>query len=540
MCSSPLTLEALQTKIVDPRLVLREVLSTSALSVKNGKHVKKVYSYRLRVLDTATGYEFCCELRSLQKFLKRGRLSDFFGFEPASAAFLVQQYNHKLEAVGLGSSYKILSHLSITHTGNGDKKEPTHNFLVRDLTTGTEYETQWDTLRRFGSSSKRHNNVRNLEVLWQNKLDSVCPGRLTVTKVTKSKSNPRIQVQDSNGVTYEYSAYSLVSLLEEDPAKKLQPNTWTPDAGVVGLDGKSASVLASELGLSTSYVWKTLANPEFTDEQKRLLLADPQRGKSSIEVLVHQMLVEALGDSSLIISDKALEDHRFRPDFRIPSHNLIVEANGLYHHREELYGKNYHLERKNIFEARGYRSLFFLEDEIRNRPKVVESIIRNALKLNFRRFYARKLAVIELDPDFFDTHHLMGRGKGKCFGLEAGGEVVAGICVKFKNKAEGLLDVSRFCTAPCTTVVGGFSRLIQHAVRELSTSKVQTFIDLRYGTGSHLASMNWKLRSCNLSFVWAKGNTSVHRMRFPGNTGYDYGYWKVWDCGQARWELDVS
>lgn len=77
-----------------------------------------------------------------------------------------------------------------------------------------------------------------------------------------------------------------------------------------------------------------------------------------------------------------IKDRKFgpyRPDFRIESHKLIIECDGLYWHSDKFKDKNYHLTKKKFFEDRGYDSLFFREDEITQKLPIVCSIIRNKL-----------------------------------------------------------------------------------------------------------------------------------------------------------------
>ena len=113
--------------------------------------------------------------------------------------------------------------------------------------------------------------------------------------------------------------------------------------------------------------------------------------------------------------------------------------------------------------------------------------------------------------------------------------------VRWVSRDKGILDISRFCSSPGVTVVGGFSKLIKHVTEEMKPNSIQNFIDLRYGSGSYLRGMGWKSHRTYLSFRWTdcRGNT-FHRMRYPGKTGYEHGLLKIWDCGQAKWTLDLS
>ena len=149
------------------------------------------------------------------------------------------------------------------------------------------------------------------------------------------------------------------------------------------------------------------------------------------------------------------------------------------------------------------------------------------------KIFARKCNIvnnINLNT-FMKDNHLMGLGSGSDFALEINGEIVAGVQIKRKNPTNW--DISRFCSKQQTTVIGGFSRLLHFFIKEYKTESITTFIDRRYGVGDYLADFGFKLKSCHHSFKWTDTKETFHRMRYPGNTGYDQGLYKIWDCGQA-------
>ena len=188
-----------------------------------------------------------------------------------------------------------------------------------------------------------------------------------------------------------------------------------------------------------------------------------------------------------------------------------------------------------LYSDKGFRSLFFREDEIHLRTNAVKSIINNSLGL-CEKVFARKCDLVDVNKNdrekFFNENHLMGVGKGSCFGLEYNGEL---ICVMQYIKRNSYIDISRFCTKSCISVVGGFSKLIKKIEREFNSPSIQTFIDMRYGTGKYLNRLGFEKATEHISFRWIKNCESYHRMKFKGNSGYEYGYNKLWDCGQSRY-----
>ena len=233
---------------------------------------------------------------------------------------------------------------------------------------------------------------------------------------------------------------------------------------------------------------------------------------------------------------------KYYPDFVLPDFNLIIETDGLYWHSDAVNLNNrYHRNKLDKYEELGYRALFFREDEICNKQDIVFSIINNALKLNNEKFFARKCNIIELNSKdrkrFFEQNHLMGKGRGLSYGLVFGDQLVS--VIQFTNR-DGVIDISRFCNKLNVSVVGGFSKLITHIIRNNDVHKIQTFIDRRYGVGQYLLDLGFKLITDRLSFVWVKNGATFHRLRYRGNSGYEYGMYKLWDCGQKKLVKEIN
>jgi len=135
--------------------------------------------------------------------------------------------------------------------------------------------------------------------------------------------------------------------------------------------------------------------------------------------------------------------------------------------------------------------------------------------------------------EFFNKNHLMGSGSGNSLGLYYNEELIC--CMQFRRLRDSEYDISRFCTKLYTSVSGGFSRLLKNFYKMNDISSMRCFIDRRYGQGSHLKELGFEKQNCDISFKWTNGVDIFNRMKFPGNTGYDQGLIKIWDCGQVNY-----
>lgn len=288
---------------------------------------------------------------------------------------------------------------------------------------------------------------------------------------------------------------------------------------------------AEEIGFSRTHFNKLVNDYGF----EQAIQMTPQ--ESSLETIIKNFLEKEKID---YIHNKKFGD--YRPDFLIPEHNLIIECDGLFWHSDKIINnKEYHKAKKEFYESQGYDSLFFRENELKNKFSIVESIISNKIKKS-KRIFARKCQIKEVNKniskDFFEENHLMGNGTGRSYGLYFENVLVCCIQVRWQNKENKLIDISRFAPKLNHLVIGGFSKLINHIKEQENPQYIQTFIDKRYGSGVYLKSLGWSNISNYSSFSWTNGNEAFHRMKFPGNSGYEKGLVKIWDCGQSKFVLN--
>lgn len=156
-------------------------------------------------------------------------------------------------------------------------------------------------------------------------------------------------------------------------------------------------------------------------------------------------------------------------------------------------------------------------------------------KTNLEKLGVAIKPVPKLDAkQFLIENHLMGPGSGKSFGLFFNDKLISLIQIRCKNIENKIYEISRFCTVLNTTVIGGFSKLLKFTENTIDMSELFTFIDLRYGTGEYLPKLGFKENKTFLSFKWVNHTEVLGRMKFPGDSGYKFGYAKVWDCGQKK------
>lgn len=240
--------------------------------------------------------------------------------------------------------------------------------------------------------------------------------------------------------------------------------------------------------------------------------------------------------------------HKYRPDFRL-SPTVYLNSDGPMYHSEIFKENNYHFLMRRRYEAAGVTLLQFYAHELVSSTEIVKSIVDAKLGKLGRAVYARKTSVMKLTHaqarPFVESAHLMGWASATYYGLVTkDNKIVSVIGVRQKNNA---VDVTRFCNALNTNVVGGLSKLISHVKKVYNPEVITSWVDLRYGTGASLERIGFKAVKDVQSWRWTDGFSTHNRLSCRANmderglSEAEYAkekrWVKIYDAGQRQFEL---
>lgn len=204
-------------------------------------------------------------------------------------------------------------------------------------------------------------------------------------------------------------------------------------------------------------------------------------------------ILENLGEEIVRNHRKLLKGSEL--DIYLPKRNMAVEYNGLYWHSMDKNGmhKNYHRDKWLACKNEGVQLVQIWEDDWKFKREIVlrtllhkVGVLEKAVELLpelgltvHPRVFARKTVVEKVSLQetraFFEKNHLQGFASGSHYlGLKGkNGELVA--CMVLKKESGNTLNIIRYATD--RTVVGGFTKLLVYAERNLPVDKFVTFSD---------------------------------------------------------------
>lgn len=250
-------------------------------------------------------------------------------------------------------------------------------------------------------------------------------------------------------------------------------------------------------------------------------------------------------------------------DIYFPELSIGIEFNGLYWHSELFKGKDYHLKKTNYFAEKGIRIYHIWEDDWDSKEDIIKSQINNWLGLTKNKVFARKCQIevvndSRLVRSFLDTNHIQGFVRYTiCLGLYYDRELVSIMCFDHTEGRKKMSDtewnLSRFCNKSSFSVVGAASKLLNYFLQKFSPSRIITFADKEWSIGDLYYKLGFEKKyETKPNYKYLVDKKRINKQRFKKSRlvleGYDInkseaeimserGIWKVWDCGQIKFEI---
>ena len=237
-------------------------------------------------------------------------------------------------------------------------------------------------------------------------------------------------------------------------------------------------------------------------------------------------------------------------DVYLPDLNLAVEYNGLWFHSSLFLPDNYHRDKTEECQRQGVRLIHVFEDDWMYRRAIMEDILRTVINPHHRqRVYARRCSIetlgLQQTNDFLERNHLQGGvlTQTVAYGLMFDGTLVA--LVSFVRYRDGYV-LQRYSVRLGFTVLGAFSRLLCHFIRQHSPQKITTYCDKSVFTGDIYRRADFQhIRTNRPQFTFLDVQ---HHRRLPKQilrrrgTGYrrqQDPMPRVYGCGLDVWELNL-
>jgi len=268
--------------------------------------------------------------------------------------------------------------------------------------------------------------------------------------------------------------------------------------------------------------------PQNRNRLKEWCIENPDKvytTKGEIEILewVRQCYPEA----------KKYREEKYEIDIFIPSINVGIEYNGLYHHQETIKGKDYHFNKTKYFENRDIQIIHIFEHEWKQKNKQTKSFLQSAIGKQTHQISLEKCRFewlsdkkdIQTIHQFLIENDLHGKPPNtKCaIKVYHCNEIVA--VATFKYSYERWI-LSCF-HAVSTFLIPNILLKISELASQNLNSDLWCRVDYRLSSGGEYRKASWTLeRMLPLKCFYTNG----YRVSPKPLSGQKNNY-KLWDCG---------
>ena len=217
-------------------------------------------------------------------------------------------------------------------------------------------------------------------------------------------------------------------------------------------------------------------------------------------------------EHQIVIIEKIVNKALFGVHF--PDMRCAVKFHSISNEPEEVQSINSDALNKPI------KTVHIWEDQWKFHNEKIVSKIKSLIGIT-KRIHGRKTEVTSIDNDilleFLDNNHLHVPIKGKYkYGLVEGQQLVAvmsfskGRMLARDNVDFYSFELLRFCSQLGVTVVGGFSKLLNHFIKTQNPDDVMTYVDCDWSDGQSFLALGFELseRMPSMEF-WLNSKTGV-------------------------------
>lgn len=286
------------------------------------------------------------------------------------------------------------------------------------------------------------------------------------------------------------------------------------------------------------------------------------RYESSGEKEIYEFISRLIDEKHIEKRVRGVIGNNLELDIYIPIKKLAIEFNGIYWHSDLMKEKNYHQNKTLNCMKNGIRLIHIFEYEWRNDEKreKIKRIIKNLLVGYDRVIGARKTKVLTISKEecsrFLNDNHLQGNTNSSIrLGLSYKNELVQVMTFgapRFNNSAEW--EIIRLSSKSDTIVIGGTERLFKAFCKMYNPNTVISYCDISKFLGYTYERLGFEcIKITEPNYVWADGintfsryETMKHKLIKDLGTEYEsyteddimrqLGYYKIYNCGNARYE----
>jgi len=297
------------------------------------------------------------------------------------------------------------------------------------------------------------------------------------------------------------------------------------------------------------------------------LKCSKQNSNVELEIIEY---IKSLGVNNILHNNRKILNGK-ELDIFLPDYNIAIEYNGLLWHSRGLtfpsnidkFNKFKHNDKTNLCINNNIHLLQIFENEWYENKDKWKSVIRNKLKKNKNKIYARKTVFKKITSSeasiFCENNHLQGKGTSSLnYGLFYNTELVSVMTfskARFIKDANIKYEMIRFCNKINHSIIGGASKLLKN-FRLLHTGGIVSYANRRWSDGHLYKMLGFNLKNISVPnyfyfnkerILWSRNKFQKHKLskleifdikKTETENMFLNGYRQIHDCGNYVFVLN--
>lgn len=269
---------------------------------------------------------------------------------------------------------------------------------------------------------------------------------------------------------------------------------------------------------------------------------------SSMEIKLGEF-IQSLGFDIITNSRALIKPYEI--DIYVPELKVGFEFNGLYWHSDKYVSDDYHLNKTILASNENIKLIQIFEDEWVNKNNIVKSRIKQILKVQTNRVYARKTQIKIVSKketyQFLRENHIQGSVPSKVnIGLYYNDELVSIMTfgslrnVLGSKHQDNHYELLRFCNKLNTSVVGGANKLFKYFIKNYDYISIISYADKRWSIGGIYEVLGFDyVQDSKPNYSYLVKGIREHRYKYRKSSLVEKGYDKNLTERQIMADLDI-
>lgn len=512
-CDTPMQNDEIKQKVL------------SKLSDKTDEEMLSIKKKRTQTMLERYGVENAAQSKEIQDKIKETCMQNLGCYSPFSSP-IVRQKSKETKLRRYGTEYPIqLDSIKKKREQTCIEKFGVKHCLQDPIVREKIVETQINRYGGYGNSSS----------VIKQKYEETCLSKYGVTnpnKLSSIKENKKSSFIEKYGVDHPMKSDTVKEKVKfgriMNHAGKIADEARRQNYISFCLNPRSYILNNFDHKPSLVEISETVGNLDCTSVSSRISPAD----HSLLGRYTTSMEREVISEINRIRPSCCIEIHNrslispYEIDIYLPDFKLGIECNPTATHNctinvfskdNDTISIDYHKMKTDMCNDKGIFLFHIFGYEWENKRAVVVSMLRNVLKQNESRYYARNLIVrsvdYELSKSFLNSNHLQGSTNAKIrLGLFTKDNKLVSMMTfnrprntmgKTKNYSDDTWELSRFCNLTGCSVVGGASKLFKHFISLYSPSTVISFSDRSHTQGNIYEKLGFEFDHISSpGYVW--------------------------------------